>query len=255
MIPLDEIAEAGLIYFWALLRIAALWMAMPVFGSGVLTTRLRLILALACTVLVAPLMPVLAIPEMWTAAWWLVIAQEIALGVLLGFTLALVFEMVRLSAEIIGLGMGLGFAQMTDPLNGTSAPVLGQFFNILVILLFLGGGGHIQIIQFLAMSLIHQPPGELILEAGHFMAPVSWAALMFVGGLQIALPAVVALLLVNLSFGVISRAAPALNLFAIGFPASLLLGLIMLYLTLPSLQVLFTEALNDAFLRIGQAYG
>ena len=140
MIALDQIAESLIPYLWAFLRIAALWMAMPVFGSGVLAGRIRLVLAVACTVVIAPLMPPLNLPAVWGAAWWLAVLQEIALGVLMAFTLALVFEMVRLSAEIIGLGMGLGFAQMTDPLNGSSAPVLGQYFSILAILLFLAGG-------------------------------------------------------------------------------------------------------------------
>lgn len=255
MLPLDQIVAAAIPYFWAFLRIGALWMAMPVFGSGVLSTRLRLVLAGACTIVVTPLMPVLDLPLLWSAAWWLAILQELALGVLLGFSLALVFEMVRLAAEIIGLSMGLGFAQMTDPLNGLSAPVLGQYFSILVILLFLVGGGHLQIIQLLAWSLIHQPPGQLLLVQAQWIAPLGWAALMFVGALQIALPALVALLLVNLSFGVISRAAPALNLFAIGFPASLLLGLIMVMLTLPSLQLLFNDAISEAFVRLEQTYG
>lgn len=254
MLPLDDIANTAIPYLWAFLRIGALWMALPVFGSGVLPTRLRLVLAWACTIVVTPLMPTLDLPAAWTAAWWLAVVQELGLGVLMAFGLSLVFEMVRLAAEIIGLGMGLGFAQMTDPLNGNTAPVLGQYFSILAILLFLAGGGHIQIVQWLAMSLIHQPPGALLLEPGQILAPVLWAALLFVGALQIALPAIIALLLLNMSFGVISRAAPALNLFAIGFPASLLLGLVMVLLTLPTMQALFTDALNAAFVRLSQTY-
>lgn len=254
MFALDDIAQSATPYLWAFLRVGALWMALPVFGSGVLPMRLRLVLAWVCALIVTPLMPALQLPPAWTAHWWLAVVQELALGVLMAFSLALVFEMVRLAAEIIGLGMGLGFAQMTDPLNGSSAPVLGQYYSILAILLFLVGGGHIQIVQWLAMSLIHQPPGVLMLESGQVLAPVLWAALLFVGALQIALPAIIALLLLNLSFGVISRAAPALNLFAIGFPASLLLGLVMVLLTLPSMQALFTDAINAAFVRLSQTY-
>ena len=255
MLPLDQIAESLTPYLWAFLRIGALWMAMPVFGSGVLSGRIRLMLAWACALVIAPLMPPLDLPLLWSAAWWLVLVQELAIGVLMGLSLALVFELVRLAAEVIGLGMGLGFAQMTDPLNGASAPVLGQYYSILAILLFLAGGGHIQIIQWMSLSLIHQPPGVLLLDSGQVLAPVLWGALIFAGALQIALPAMIALLLLNLSFGIISRAAPALNLFAIGFPASLLLGLVMVLLTLPSMQALFTQALNEAFVRLAQTYG
>ena len=255
MLALDDIAAAAMPYLWAFIRVGAMWVAMPIFGSGVLSTRLRLVLAWACTILVAPMMPPLDLPVLWSAQWFLAIVQELAIGLLMAFSLALVFEMVRLAAEIIGLGMGLGFAQMTDPLNGTTAPVLGQYFSILAILLFLSGGGHLQMVQWVTMSLVHQPPGQLMLESGQIQAPVLWGALMFVGALQIALPAIIALLLLNLSFGVISRAAPALNLFAIGFPASLLLGLIMVLLTLPAMQVLFTSALNEAFVRLSLTYG
>ncbi|MGJ8669705.1 MAG: flagellar biosynthetic protein FliR [Oceanococcus sp.] len=254
MFAMDDIALATTPYLWAFLRVGALWMALPIFGSGVLSGRMRLVLAWACTLVVAPLMPELNLPDLWSARWFLAIVQELALGLLMAFSLALIFEMVRLSAEIIGLGMGLGFAQMTDPLNGSSAPVLGQYFSILAILLFLAGGGHLQIVQWLAMSLIHQPPGQLMLESAQVLAPVLWASVLFIGAVQIALPAIIALLLLNLSFGVISRAAPALNLFAIGFPASLLLGLVMVLLTLPTMQSLFTSALNEAFVRLSMTY-
>lgn len=247
---LSQLVEIATVYLWTFLRIGAIWMAMPVFGSGVLSPRLRLVLACACTALVGPLMPELNLPEPGSAAWWLALLQELALGVLMAMSLVLVFELVRLAAEILGLSMGLGFAQMTDPLNGASSPVLGQYFSILAILLFLAGGGHVQVVQWLALSLTEQPPGVLVLQADSAMAPVLWFSQVFVGAMQVALPGVIALLLVNLSFGVISRAAPALNLFAIGFPASLILGLVMVLLTLPTLQARFTEAVILAFDRL-----
>ncbi len=250
MLMLSQLVEIATVYLWAFLRIAAIWMAMPVFGSGVLSARLRLVLACACTALIGPLMPELSLPEVGSAAWWLALLQEIALGVLMAMSLVLVFELVRLAAEILGLSMGLGFAQMTDPLNGTSSPVLGQYFSILAILLFLAGGGHVQVVDWMALSLIEQPPGVLVLQAESVAAPLVWFSQVFVGAMQVALPGVIALLLVNLSFGVISRAAPALNLFAIGFPASLILGLIMVLLTLPTLQARFTEAVVVAFDRL-----
>jgi flagellar biosynthetic protein FliR len=247
MFNLSDIFDLLNQYLWAFLRIGSVWMALPVFGSGVLPMRLRLVLAWSCALIIAPLLPALNIPLLWSAAWWLAIVQEIALGFLMAFSLALVFEMSRLSAELLGLSMGLGFAQMTDPLNGNSAPVLGSYFNIIVILLFLVGGGHLQIVQWLTISLIEQPPGQIILHAEQMMAPLLWASNVFSGALHIALPALMALLLLNLSLGVISRAAPALNLFAIGFPASLLLGLIMMLVTLPLLQSHFTDALSSVF--------
>ena len=250
MVELATLAELYTHYLWVFLRISALWMALPVFGSGVLSTRLRLVLGVSCTILIGSMLPEVIPPPLWSAAWWLAIVQEIALGVLMAFTLALVFEMIRLAAEVIGMAMGLGFAQMTDPLNGLSAPVLGQYFSILAILLFLAGGGHLAVVQWLAMSLIDLPPGRWVMDSGQVMIPVVWASNVFAGALQVALPALVALLLMNLSFGVISRAAPSLNLFAIGFPASLILGLVMVMVTLPLLQTHFTRGIEAAFEQI-----
>ncbi len=250
MFDLAESLELLNHYLWAFLRIGSVWMAMPIFGSGVLTLRLRLVLAWSCTLLIGALLPPLQIPELWSAAWWLAVLQEIVIGVLMAFSLAMVFEMVRLAAEMVGLSMGLGFAQMTDPLNGRTAPVLGQYFSILAILLFLAGGGHVHVVEWLSVSLVEHPPGQWILRADSVMVPLGWAVQIFSGALQIALPALMALLLLNLSFGVISRAAPSLNLFAIGFPASLLLGLVMVALTLPLLQVHFSAGILSAFEQI-----
>ncbi len=251
---MTQLVEWASQYAWAFFRIAAMWMAMPLYGSGVLPMRLRLVLACVCTGLVAPLMPELAVPAAWSAAWWLMLLQEIALGVLMAMSLALVFEMVRLAAELMGMSMGLGFAQMSDPLNGATSPVLGQYFSIIAILLFLAGGGHLQMMNWLALSLIDYPPGLLQLHGETALLPLNWALGVFAGALRIALPGLVALLLVNLSFGVISRAAPALNLFAIGFPVSLILGLIMVLLSLPTLQSNFTAWVLIGFERLADLW-
>lgn len=254
MATLEQLVAWVTLYLWAFLRIGTIWMAMPVFGSGVLPMRLRLVLAWACSLMVAPLMPELNLPPVWSAAWWLAFMQEVILGLLMAMSLALIFEMVRLAAEILGMSMGLGFAQMTDPLNGATAPVLGQYFSIIAILLFLAGGGHLQIVEWLAVSVIEQPPGQPILQADAIQLPLVWMAMVFAGALQIALPGLIALLLVNLSFGVISRAAPSLNLFAIGFPMSLILGLVMVLLSLPTLQLNFTAGVIIGFERMSNIW-
>jgi flagellar biosynthesis protein FliR len=150
---------------------------------------------------------------------------------------------VMLAGSLIANSMGLGFAQLADPVNGTSAPVVGVFMTVFATLLRLARGGHILLIELLATSLRTLPPGGAGLGAADLHALALAGAQIFSGALRVALPAVIALLLANLAFGVISRAAPSLNLISVGMPVSLLVGLLMLYASLPSLQAVFTDLL------------
>ena len=226
--------EELLTALWLSLRVGGMWVAIPVFGSAVLPARLRVLLIVATTVLLAiTLHERLPIPEPSTPAFWVGAVREILIGLMLGFTLRLAFEAMLLAAELISLAMGLGFAQLNDPLRGTSAPVLGQLFSVATTLVFLTLEGHLRLLEGLLWSYVG--PDQSGLADDLLGGTLAWSGFVFTHAVQVAMPALFALLLVNLGFGVISRSAPSLNLLAVGFPAALLIGILLLLLLVPAI--------------------
>lgn len=234
-------------YVWVFTRVGAALMVAPVFGGGQTPMRVRLLLTLALTLLLTPLTPALPAPAVWSAQWFLQLSQQFAIGVAMGFVLRICFEAVALAGTLVSNGMGLGFAQMADPVNGTSAPVVSNFFTVIATLIFLALDGHLVFIQLLADSLRSLPPGGAGLSAVSSQQIALAGLQLFAGAVQIALPATIALLLANMAFGVMSRAAPTLNLQSVGLPLSLVIGLLLLQASLPSLQMVFTQLLDSSW--------
>ena len=232
-----EIAIAPLIeslatYIWPFVRIGAFLMVMPLAGGSFVPVRVRLLLAVVLTIAIAPMVPSTATREVLSAAGLVTMIQEIGIGVALGFLVQLVFDAIALGGQVIGMSMGLGFAVFLDRARGVSIPVLGQLFLLLGMLVFLSLDGHLATIQLLAQSFYAWPMSERGLTPQILSELLAWTGQMFVFALKIALPAITALLVVNLSFGIMSRAAPTLNLFAVGFPVAMLLGFAVIFLNM-----------------------
>jgi flagellar biosynthetic protein FliR len=219
-------------YVWPFFRISGLVMVAPVFGARLVPLRVRLALSLALTMAIAPGLPPTAVSSSLVLNG-LLIAHELLVGVVIG-------------GQTIAMSMGLGFAMMVDPQRGVSVPVVSQFFVIVGILVFLALGGHLALIRLLADSFEVLPVGRF-LDASSLWTVLGWGTQLFAGAVRIALPAVAGLLVVNIAFGVMSRAAPTLNLFAVGFPVTLLLGFLILLLNIGSFPALFAELLENAF--------
>ena len=239
-------------YFWTFTRIGGVLMTAPVLGSMHASRRVRLMLALVLTIVIAPLTPATAAQELFSAGWILITLQQFVIGVAMGFVLMLAFEAVVMGGEIISYGMGLSFAQLADPVRGVSTPVIGQFLMVLATLLFLCMNGHLLLIQTLAVSFISLPLDHGLVDLQRLNVVLQFSSVVFSGGLRIALPVMAALLLVNLAFGLLSRATPSVNLQSVGFPVSLLAGLLLLGYGLPGLQGALENLLNDAWAVIGQ---
>ena len=231
-IALAPIIETLSIYIWPFVRIGAFLMVMPLVGSSFVPVKVRLLLAVVLTVAIAPIVPITAPQDVLSAAGLVTMIQEIGIGVSMGFLVQLVFDAIALGGQVIGMSMGLGFAVFLDKARGVSVPVLGQLFLMLGMLIFLALDGHLAMIQLLATSFQAWPISEAGLSALKIGEILNWTGNLFVFGLKIALPAITALLVVNLSFGVMSRAAPTLNLFAVGFPVAMLLGFAVIFLNM-----------------------
>ena len=221
-------------WLWPLFRIGAMVMAAPVLGARSVPMRARLVITLALTLIIAPLIPPVPVVDLLSPLTLIIIVQQVLIGVILGFTAQLVFSAVITGGQVIAMQMGLGFSLMVDPQNGAQAPVLSQFYVMFAILIYLTLDGHLVLIQILVDSFTTLPVGIEGLQVKDYRTLANWGSQIFAGGLVIALPAIASLLVVNIAFGVMTRAAPQLNIFAIGFPVTMICGFALVFITLPS---------------------
>ncbi len=233
-------------WLWPFVRIAGCLMVAPVFGAGAVPPRLRLVLAGALTLLVAPLLPQPQVP-MFSAQGLIITVQQLLIGVAVGFVLQIVFDALAMGGQLLANTMGLSFAFNVDPLRGTGAPVVGQFYTLVATLTFLALDGHLAVVQALVDGFNTLPISVNGLDPQGFWQVALWGMQLFRGALMVALPGVTALLIVNLAFGVVSRAAPSLNLFAIGFPVTLIAGLLVILAGLPAMQSGFVRLMGETF--------
>jgi flagellar biosynthetic protein FliR len=204
--------------------------------------RVRIALCAALAYITVPLLPAGPSLEPLGLVAMLVAAQEVLIGAAMGFTIQMIFDALVIGGQTMAMSMGLGFAMLVDPQRGVSVPVLSQFLVIIGMLVFLALNGHLAVLRLLVESFTLLPVGQGFTQDGLWTL-LLWGSDMFVGALRIALPGVIALLVVNTAFGVMSRAAPTLNLFAVGFPAALLLGFIILVLNIPNFTPTFESLL------------
>lgn len=236
-------------YMWPFIRIAALVGAAPIFGTRTVPVRIRVGFAVVLAAVIAPIIPPVPAIDPLSGPGLHVVVQQVLIGVTMGFALQLVFHTLIFAGQIIGQQMGLGFASMMDPQNGITVPVISQVYTVFGTLLFLALDGHLAIIQLLADSF-HLLPVGATLPFERLWDVVMWGSWVFKGALLVALPATVALLIVNLAFGVVTRAAPQFNIFAVGFPVTLLLGFAVMILTLPNLIPELQRLAGEAFFTI-----
>lgn len=241
--------------FWPFIRIGACFMTAPAFSALFVPARLRLVLAGTVAYLVAPLIPHPTGIEVFSVSGIVVTIQQVIIGVALGFALQILFDAVAMGGQLLANSMGLSFAFNVDPMRGTGTPALGQLYALLVMLTFLALDGHLAMIEMLVDGFRTLPIGTTGLSNETLWTLVSWGTQIFAGALAVALPGITALLIVNIAFGVMSRAAPSLNLFAVGFPITLVFGLVIITVGLPSLQSAFVELLSKAFLLLRTVQG
>ena len=239
-------------YLWPLMRVGSMLLAAPVFNSRQLPVRIRLFLALMITWVIAPSLPVQPAFDVLSHDGFIILLQQVLIGVVMGFILQLVFGALVFGGQAAAYSMGLGFASMVDPQNGVQVPVLAQYYLILATLLFLLFNGHLLLIELVADSFHSLPVAVDGISRNSLREIVAWGGRMFAGGLLIALPMIGAMLLVNMGMGVVMRAAPQLNIFSVGFPVTMLMGFALMWVTLPNVLAVFNNLQEEAFRLIMQ---
>jgi flagellar biosynthetic protein FliR len=234
-------------FLWPFARIGGMLAVAPVFGARIMPMRVRLIFALVLTWVVQPSIHALPGVDPLSPVGALVVLHQLLVGVAMGFVLQLAFAALMFGGQILAASMGLGFAAMVDPQNGIQVPTIGQYYLILAILLFFAADGHLLLIRLVAGSFLTLPVDAAGLSADTLWYLASWGAVVFSGGVLIALPAATAVLITNLAFGVATRLAPQLNIFAVGFPVAMLVGFGAMMLTLPELLPRIGQLLEQSF--------
>ena len=230
--------------WWPFLRSLALLSSLPVFSQRAVPMRVKVGLALFIAVAAQPSLPASPVVPLDSPLAFMLVIQQLLIGLTLGFSVRLVFAAVELGGELIGLQMGLNFAGFFDPTTASQGTASGRFFGTMVAFLFVLSNGHLAIIAALVRSFevfAVAPEPFAFLRATQ---PQLWGSEIFMLGLWIALPLVGMLLFVNLVLGVISRVAPQISVFSVGFPITVSVGLIGMLLTLPLMEQPFAMALD-----------
>jgi len=219
------------LFFFPFVRILA-WLSFdPLLGNRAVPTRVRVILAMVLAFVVTPILPAETPLRLASGDGILILLQQIAIGAALGFALRIVFTAVEFAGQLMGLQMGLSFATLFDPVNGAQTQVVAQFLVVSTTLILFAFNGHHLVITALLQSFQDIPIGATLAADGFAML-ANWGGVLFAVGLHISLPVTAALLATNLTIGMMSRASPQLNIFAIGFPLTLGAGFLVLYLAL-----------------------
>jgi flagellar biosynthesis protein FliR len=192
-------------------------------------------------------LPAYPIVEMFSYQGFSVAVTQVMIGLVSGFILQLVFSALLFAGQGVALSMGLGFASMVDPQNGQQVPVIAQFYVMTSTLVFLSLDGHLVLIKMLLDSFNTLPIGIEGITKADIWTILIWSSRMFAGGLLLTMPIIVSLLLVNISLGVATRAAPQLNIFSVGFPVTLILGMLLVWLTLPNVLEHFAGLLTETY--------
>lgn len=215
--------------WWPFFRIAAALWLMPFFGDTRITPLVRILFSLTLAIIVAPVVPTMPTSDPFSLVSIVFAIEQILFGLTFGLGLTLLFSMMQLVGEMLSMQMGLSMAVMNNPASGGSSHLLSHLLTIFATLLFLGFNGHLIALDIIVESFSLWPVGSSVfaLDIELLLKLLSW---MFVAALMLAMPAIIAMLLVNLTFGVMNRSAPSLNVFSLGFPMGMMMGLICLAL-------------------------
>ncbi|EPJ51628.1 MAG: hypothetical protein OFPI_16930 [Osedax symbiont Rs2] len=239
-------------FFLPFFRIAAFMMSMPLISTQYVPKTIRLILAISFSVVIVPVLPAVPLIDGLSLSTYFLVAEQMLIGVTIGFSLHVMFQIFAIGGQMIANQMGLGFASVNDPANGVSIVVVGQYYMMMSMMLFVTMNGHLIMFQTLAESFTVLPIGVSALDKIQLWQIVNSATWMFQAAVVMALPAVTALLIVNVTFGVMSKAAPQLNIIAVGFPFTMTLGIFITWMTFSGFLGQFEKISAHALAFAGQ---
>jgi flagellar biosynthetic protein FliR len=248
----DQLLNYLATFIWPFFRVGSLFITIPVFGVASVPAPIRVLAGMLITLVVIPTLPTMPNIEIFSFQGWMVAVQQIALGMCTGFILQMVLSIMLFAGQAIAYSMGLGFASMVDPTTGIQVPVIAQLFVIASSFIFLAVNGHLMLIEMIAQSFHTLPVSLLGLEKNDLWRILLWSSQIFADGVLLALPIMATMLFINISFGVASKAAPQLQIFGVGFPITILIGMLLIWMGIPNIIDNFTDMLSASFIFISQ---
>jgi flagellar biosynthetic protein FliR len=231
---------------WPFLRVLAVFTSAPLFSSRAFPVRARIGLALLIAIAAQPSLPLQTVIDLNGPAAWGAVVQQVGIGLAIGFVVRLVFTSFELAGEVVGFQMGLNFASFFDPSTNAQSSATGSFYGYMATLLFVVLNGHLMVLMVVIRSFELFPVNQNFLEALSLMKLYSLGGELFASGFWIALPIVGMLMFANLALGIVSRVAPQMNIYAVGFPITLTVGLVGMAATLPMLDRPFLTLMEHA---------
>ncbi|WP_059412374.1 flagellar biosynthetic protein FliR [Cupriavidus basilensis] len=242
-------------FLWPLFRLLALLSTAPLFGESTIPRRAKVALAALIAMIVSPTIDKLPLTPVYSFEGFLIILNEVGIGLAVGFTMRLAFAAVQYAGETIGLQMGLSFASFYDRSSGGQTMVLGRFLNVVATLMFLAMDGHLMLLATLADSFATLPISSQPLSGEGWSAVAAAGASVFSSGMLLALPLIAALLTLNLAMGILNRASPQLSIFAVGFPVTLAGGFLMMVLVMPQMSSYMGRLIDNSLAEVGMVLG
>lgn len=223
-------------FLWPLTRIIGMISVAPLFGNVSVPARVKIALGIMLALIISPTVPALPALDPMSLPGFLILAQQLIIGLAIGFAMRITFAGVEMAGEIIGMTMGLGFASFFDPQTRARSSAISQFLALLTLMIYLATNLHLVVLSTLAQTFELLPISSNFVSAGGMLEVVKWGGRIFSAGVQLSLPIVAALLITNIALGILTRAAPQLNIFGIGFPITIGVGFIMIGIVLPYLM-------------------
>lgn len=238
--PLEQIEKLLLV----VTRISSMFLVAPIFGTRGIPAQFKIGLAFFAGLVALPNVPAITGGQGLTASpilLLLLVIKEVLVGLIIGYVCMLVFSAIQTAGQFIDMQIGFSIVNVLDPMTGFHMPVLGSFKNLLAILLFLGIDGHFGLITAIMQSFQFIPPGAFVFSEGLLEFFFKAFSVMFLLALKISIPVVAALFLTDVGFAVMARTVPQMNIFVVGMPVKILLGLFMLILVMPLMIYFFQD--------------
>jgi flagellar biosynthetic protein FliR len=230
---------------WPIGRISGLMLIIPVFSTALLPARIKFFFIFALSWVCAAFVPSQFSFLNFNGLYLVYMIQELCLGFIMGFILQLVFQIFIVGGQIISMQAGLGFAIMVDPASKASVPFVSQLYLMMVSLMFLSLNGHLAILDALMESFRMMPVGQIAIDNAIAWKVLLFSSIMFKEAMLISIPAILSLQIVSLSFGIMTKVSPQLNIFALGFPITLLMAILIIKITIPSVGAQIASSLEE----------
>ena len=233
-------------FLWPLFRVMGLFMTAPLFSESSINLHVKIGAAILITLIIAPGLPM---PDIPTASWpaLLLAIQQVLIGFALGFIMRIAFAIVILAGEFIGFQMGLSFASFFDPGTGAQTAVVSRLLNLVAMLCFLAVNGHLLMLYAFTRTFDILPISPGSLDPNGWGVIIEWSRELFLSGMLLALPLIIILLTMNLAFGILNRTAQQITIFAVGFPITLLTGLVVLALIIPQTAPFLVQLFEQGY--------